>query len=310
MATITPLANTPAASKTIIDTNFTNLNNDKSETSHTHAGMVTSAYDDLIAESKIGTGSTQVAAGNHTHAAGVSAISMTLAEFNTETTSGTVRGSNGYTLVYLEDAIYTVVWDGSVWRWYRGNFLCTLPVSGDFAWINQEAAAIDLTHGGVYLYGPAINSTALRIRKKALASLPVTYTAGYIFSSLAGNVLTAAGLLLRESATGKIVSFGHTAYVQPGMVNSYYYASPTSAPSNLQQFAGVTVLSDACWVRLTVDDDNRTCYYSANGIHWHQWHQRTKNANFTSAPDEIGFFLNTHNAVYECGIHLFHWAES
>ena len=57
MSTISAMATTPAASKALIDANFTALNTDKIE----------DAYTDLTAKSKIGTGAAQVAAGNHNH---------------------------------------------------------------------------------------------------------------------------------------------------------------------------------------------------------------------------------------------------
>src|SRR3982750_244023 len=79
-----------------LNANFSNLNTDKLE----------DAYTDLAAKSKIGTASTQVAAGNYTHTGVAKVTSMTFAAFNTETTSATVQGSNGYTLILLEDSVY------------------------------------------------------------------------------------------------------------------------------------------------------------------------------------------------------------
>lgn len=185
----------------------------------------------------------------------------------------------------------------------------TLPVDGDFAWINQGGASVDATKGAIYLLAPAVAGDQLRIRKKAAPATPYTITACLQPLGLATG---SCGLLFREAATGEI----HTLMVVGGTtagtsVRSLFvtkYASASLFSANYTTFnLALTVTSGTSptWLRIADDGTNRICSISTDGQNWIVVHTIGR-TDFLTA-DEVGFFANSNNASNAVGITLLSW---
>jgi hypothetical protein len=289
--------------------------------------MVTSAYDDLVTEAKIGTGATQVSAGNHNHDLAYAALvhthtygkimSMTLAEFNSETTNGTVQGSSGYTLVYLEDAPYTVVWDGLVWRWYHGTLLCTVPDFSTFTWLNQAEATLS----GNKLSQSGSTDDELHVLHVAPGAANFTIVAGYqvnVNALYGAGLMAGGGLCMYESSTGKVLSY----IVAPtwgtaGCVRNAYNnvaGGPASQVGIVWQSLPQPWQSNGAvvWTKLVYDGTNIIAYgswdqYPVPSKRWIQMDSVAKASCFTTAPDRAGWCVR---GSAHADMVLIHWSVS
>lgn len=196
---------------------------------------------------------------------------------------------------------------GAAWVPWGPLFPLIAPVSGDFAWVNQGGASIDTTNGGVYLLAPAGAGTSLRIRKKAVPSIPYTITA--LFLPLILNVASAGyGLLWRASGSGAL----HALVLQTnGTTCQVFSAKYTNETTFSASYAPtpVNVLGNGpLWMRISEDNTNRTVLLSADGQHFVQIHQVGR-TDFLTA-DEIGFFANSNHATWLAGTTLLSWKQT
>ncbi len=142
---ITSMAASPADSKSIIDTNFSNVKTAVETLQAVPAGSVF-GY-------------------------------LTTAAFNTATTTGTVKG--GYDFVHLTDAPYDASWTGSAWQFYLKNGIRATPADDStFSWVNQDTATVSTTNRVVTLTQACGGGDSLRCRRVAVpGSTPYTLTA-------------------------------------------------------------------------------------------------------------------------------------
>jgi hypothetical protein len=118
------------------------------------------------------------------------------------------------------------------------------------------------------------------------------------------------GLVLRESGTAKIIAakIGGAATQEVG-VDKWTNATTFSA-----SYANWGDLHAMEWIKLVVDAANYTWYVSSDGHAWAQILAATaKNNFFTTAADQIGFYLNTNvsaGALLQCQLAVLHYAES
>lgn len=234
--------------------------------------------------------------------------SMTVSAFNTETTSGTLN-PNGRTTVCLSDSIYAVIWSGSSWEYYTQGMRC-YPMSSTEAatWVNQGTATFTTSAPVLYLEGPnGGNGVNLRGLVRSLPATPFTVIAAVRLLAFGGNTNnTKGGLILRESGTGKLVSFGIGA---AGAVTTDAYASATSTSSIASQVS--SMLNGAIeWLKIADNGTNRVLSFSHDGIQWMQFDSRTRSSNFTTAPDQIGIFIDPWNGYGNCGIQIISWKIS
>ena len=92
---------------------------------------------------------------------------------------------------------------------YYGFTNFSKPVVADFDWVNQElATAVDDTYG-IYMYcEQATGFSDWRILKKAAPSTPYSVTVLMTPPSYYDDGKD-AGLILRQSSDGKLISFGY-----------------------------------------------------------------------------------------------------
>jgi len=195
---------------------------------------------------------------------------------------------------------------GSIWKPWGPIFPMTEPISGDFTWINQSTATLDVTNGGVYLEDLTGGSFGLKIRKKAAPATPYTIIAIYVPYILATSN-SGINVGWRESSSGKLIEFDYRFLSGfPGInlaVNKQ--TSPTVFSA---QYTSVQILGNVSPVFLKLQDTgvNRICSYSTDGQHWQVIHTVGR-TDFLTA-DEIFFGLSV-NTVAVAGT-LLSWAES
>ncbi len=195
---------------------------------------------------------------------------------------------------------------GSVWQPWGPLFPLTLPVSGDFAWVNQGGASVDVTYGGVHLIAPAASAFNVRLRKKTAPSTPYTITAAFLLAPISLNYQT-VGICFRQSSDGKIHAMGISTGTAAVEINSAKYTSATvfSAVYSSRSIAG---WSGIVFLRIADNGTNRICSFSADGQHFTQFHSIGR-TDFLTA-DEVGFFCNDETNVYDLGATLLSWKQA
>jgi hypothetical protein len=209
---------------------------------------------------------------------------------------------------YPTDSLYNQLIDnGTSWdHFYLGRKMTPINLAS-FAWVNQGGSAtVDTTYGYAYIMADnGGNSANMRILKQSLGGLPRTITTLVQSAMLGGNNLTEAGLVLRESSTGKLVTFAIGA---TGTLHTYSRPNPTTSPTDIHHFDNNYEMKASVYLRLVVTSTTRTCYFSMDGQHWIQpWAADTLAANFTTAPDEVGFEADGWNGVYNIGAAFLTW---
>lgn len=193
---------------------------------------------------------------------------------------------------------------GSAWAPWGPIFPLTVPVDGDFTWINQGGASVNAAGGGIYLLAPAGASTNLRIRKKSAPATPYVVTACFLpmIYRVDNNSF---GLLFRQSSDGKVHAFyiAHSTGIQ--WIGTKW-TNATTFDSNY-----VTINSNVfspTWMRIADNGTNRICSWSSDGQNWIVAHTVGR-TDFLTA-DEIGFFSNSQNATYEAACTLISWKQT
>lgn len=200
--------------------------------------------------------------------------------------------------------------DGSNWipygaKWYP----CVLPVSGDFAWLNQGATAqTHQTYGEIYLQDQNAGAWNLRGRIKAAPSTPYTVTA-LMSSDQAGATgvnRELVGILFYESSSTKLKTIhirvdDDNRWLEVGQWNN----ATSWATANYSQYARFI---RPYWLRLADDGTNLTYHFSVNGQDWIQIYTELRGAFFTSAPSHVGFFINPYGG--DIAAKLLSWEEA
>lgn len=182
---------------------------------------------------------------------------------------------------------------------------------GDFAWVNQGGASVNVVDDTVYLLAPFGSGENLRIRKKAVPTAPYTVTMALRPMLYPANY-SACGMLLRESGSGKLVTLGmmYVATYNGFSIEIYKYTNPTIYSSYyITGFSLSTFVSAFIWLRIVDDGTNRVLYISADGRNFFQLHT-VGNTDFIT-PDEIGIFSESNNgSTGDAGMTVYSWEES
>lgn len=227
---------------------------------------------------------------------------MTVAQFDTETTSGTVRGSTGYSHVILTDSVYTVVWNGSAWAYYYGNLLVSPPVLQSISYLNESSGSVTATHStstkALLLEAPAVSGEHWRLA--SFGALPggtsYSLTVGLLPFSVQGNIPT-VGMWVGDSGTTPKLQF-HGVYngsSEAGFAG-YQLTNPTtySGGSAYQRYP--VLFGAAVFLRITRNGGNFEFYVSSSGrsAEWVLVHSGSITA-FLASPAQWGVSVNSAN---------------
>lgn len=187
--------------------------------------------------------------------------------------------------------------------------------SSDFAWINQGSATItDLgTSAGLLLKPPVGTGSNLRIFKKSAPSTPYTVYGAFSINLTIGSSVSHGGLCFRESGTGKVKLFALSSediagVDTPSQMGVGNYNSPTSFNS-WDREADIGWNPHLTWLEMTDNGTNLIFRFSSNGLEFQEFHSETRGTFFTTAPDEIGIYMNVNDASIAQALLLNHWSE-
>lgn len=185
-----------------------------------------------------------------------------------------------------------------------------LPVPGDYSWVNQGDATLTTTYGAMTIYADPDSGNNLRVQVKTAPSTPYVVEAAFIPTMMISQYQT-AGLLFRESSTGKMVSF---AVIGTG---SHLYLTVTKWPDATSSGTDYTTraMSSAVniqptWLKIEDNSTNLIFYYSNDGATWIQMYSVSRTDYMAGGANQVGFFALPRNATYPTYISLIHWEES
>lgn len=186
---------------------------------------------------------------------------------------------------------------------------CTAPTLGDFTGVNVASATTDTSlTNTVYLTSDLTASSGISINlwKKAAPSTP--YTARACFRLQPAFYYGRAGMVFRESGTGKVetIGFMHTSstveirldrWDSPTTING----GPVGTVWHAQAYA-----SEVCF-QIEDDGTNRKVYVSNDAVKYRLYASYTRTTFLTA--DEIGFFVASGNDWDSMQARLMHWAQ-
>lgn len=182
--------------------------------------------------------------------------------------------------------------------------LATLPVAGNYAWVNQGGASETASGNALVLVGPSTGGgDSLRVREVAMGAT-VTLTANMSCAAQSENY-TACLVGFREYGTGKMVAlqndfFSSTAACVPGggscsgaVLDVDEWASAVSHASTVysEHWAPWTTQ----WVQLQLTGGNLLFRTSQDGVNFVTQYSQAKAAYFTTGPDQWFYAVNANN---------------
>ncbi len=170
-------------------------------------------------------------------------------------------------------------------------------------WVNQGAASVETTYGGIYLEAPANSRMSMRIRAKAAPSTPYTITIAVLPLLWPANY-DFIHLGWRQSSDGKLVHirFGYVSDWRLSVIKSN---SPTSDSATYVDY--VWRRDCPLFLRIADDGTDRICSYSADGQHWMTLHTVGRTDFLT--PDQVFWGVDTRVATQKAGCTLLSWEE-
>lgn len=180
--------------------------------------------------------------------------------------------------------------DGTTWQSRIFGHNITQYDDTGFTWLNQGTATFETTYGFGHLNMP--NDVTLQVRGRYMnaPATPYTVTAFYNYTQCndASNI---AGLIFRDSGTGKITLFGPSQamvfrvakYDSVTVLNSVYTLTWNSFPPGLN-------ICNGMWIRMTDNGTNRIYQYSMDNFYWDTIYQHGRTDFHT--PNQIGYAMN------------------
>jgi hypothetical protein len=198
------------------------------------------------------------------------------------------------------------------------------PTVAALTWVNQGGAtATDVSAGGFDIVSPANEATdSLHCLVQNAVAAPYTFTVGVIPDFLGEGGSMHLGMLLRESATGKLITLE---FASAASLNIAKYSSPTSGISgnynSIVWTPGNSGMISPTFLRVVNDGTNLAWYVSNGGRNFVPVTAITvtgtavltpKNDFFTTGPDQYGVFVCALNGGTiphspKIALHPFHW---
>ena len=187
------------------------------------------------------------------------------------------------------------------------HLLFTPPRLEQFSWVNQGEATATNTRRGLTMTAPASDGNSLRLLVTSAPTPPYAVTI-CMFPFLPGYNYSSAGLVLRESATGKLVTFNltgrGTGSTEYSRIHVVFWNSPTSLSTAIAVTS--TPIATEYWFQIADDGTNRTMRISSDGQVWVDYYAESRTAFLT--PDQGGIFLNVDRTTYGAITTFAHWS--
>lgn len=154
---------------------------------------------------------------------------------------------------------------GSAYAAWGPLYPLTLPVDGDFAWVNQDTAT--LTDHGALLLKPN-GSAGFNLRAKTAPSTPYTVTAAFLVNPASATV----SIGFRQSSDGKLAILRMIGATGGWNWRSSKYTNPTTFSADYSTTSITGQLLSLVWFQIADNGTNRIIRYSNDGQHWTDHH--------------------------------------
>lgn len=210
------------------------------------------------------------------------------------------------------DAPFLSIDDGAAWDNFGPLLALNEPKQYSWSWVNQDTATVDDSKGVIFLENTTSNGNlqGLNLRvKSAPAVLPYTIVTA-ILPLFPLAITAGVGVCFRENSSGKLLAvelFMNTYF--PG-ITVIRCTSPTAvAATVVAEYPAYWTSFSGCWlVRLIYTGTNVTISLGSDGYNWRQIYTEAKTASFTTAPDQVGFYVNPYNQA--AAMTLLSWKET
>jgi hypothetical protein len=207
-------------------------------------------------------------------------------------------------LYACNDAPYLIRDTGAAQEVWGPFFKMTLPIDGNYAWLNQGSATVTV-NGSIHLASPGASADNLRVRLKNAPATPYNisaYIRGFSYPGSSGFF----GLCFSDGT--KIMTFGLGTVSTGGQRNQFSkWNSATSFSTNYLDNPSLCDFSG--WMRISDNGTNRICSFSPDGFNWIQAHS-VGNTDFLTAT-KVGFYVQTNvGAANFVGCTLYSWKET
>lgn len=185
---------------------------------------------------------------------------------------------------------------------YGPAFALTVPPAlGSWTWVNQNGAAANTTNGFLNLISPLTSGDNFNLLVVAAPSTPYTKTAflNFLYFSF-------AGLVFRESGSGKIVVYGFADNSGATTMAAIKYTSPTAFSAIYSQVNLHVFNTPGIWLRIADNGTSRISSYSLDGVNFFAFHTVAR-TDFLTA-DQVGIAINANNTSFASILNLMSWA--
>lgn len=198
---------------------------------------------------------------------------------------------------FSTDGTRQFVDDGTNWRPNINGCLGTQPATvSNWTWVNQSTATATDVGGAIHLASASNNVDSWRMLVRSLSPANSYTLLAHIRPLLYAANYATASIVLRESSSGKLVTFGlvrNTAGTPDLQVTKW-----TNATTWVASYIDLTLtpmISDGVWLRVVDDGANRVCSWSFDGKNFMQAH--TVGRTDFCTPDQYGVGVNPLNGA-------------
>lgn len=181
-------------------------------------------------------------------------------------------------------------------------------VDGDFTDLNAPTKS---TASGVVTLSTAASATInIRGRKKAAPSTPYTITTAFVLRALL-QAYHAAGLFVRDSATGKLVVWMVLTNTNAGqgklnIISQDYTNETTFLADNVMK--DFHMLGPIVFLRYTDDGTNRKLSYSFDNLDFEEVLSEARTTFITA--NEVGFMVYINDNTAPTRANFYHWLQT
>lgn len=175
------------------------------------------------------------------------------------------------------------------------------PIASDFSWVNQGGSYLLTDSNSIFLQVPAAAGDNFRMQVTSIPAAPYSFVIGFKSDNIDTNYC-GTGLVLRESGTGKIITFNRMNNTSP-CFQIYKYTNPTTGSAQYFLANQQTGFAEI-YMRVRDDGINRYFDLSVDGVFF--WLLFSVSNTDFCTPDQIGFFANSNHVTNHPCITVFH----
>jgi hypothetical protein len=211
-------------------------------------------------------------------------------------------GTNSGQIAIPTNSLYNLLrCNGATWdHFWHGTKVTPPTVTLLAGTVNNPV--VTAVNGGLFMEGAAGSTFSVRGIYQSYPTPPFKVEVLVIPRWVIQNA-NAAGILLQDSVSGKLVTFGLHFTNNPALeINQWNTVSSWNSSAN--STPGPDARGDL-WLRIEDNGTNRLFSYSSDGSNWEQYfsHQRT---TFIT-PDRLGIFVYNLNSNYKAGANFLHY---